>query len=261
MTRVLAALLVVASVGLPARHRARWREEALAVLLAVRGGRRWRYAVDTVAKVPLLAWQYRRTDPPGEPARWPSIVAGAWLLGTPALLAGAVVAAPVIGEDAAEFFFLLAPSGMLPVVAVRAGRWAVNRGGVAFRCTVVALLAAFAGTGPVAAGALSIALDQPLVALVGSVVPGLWLIATNVADLRRGRQPAALSGLGATAGAALVGLLLGLQLAMLSAGTSRPATALGALSFLLLVPTYAAWSVWTGLRLLRKPAIDGASLR
>ncbi|MEV0329586.1 hypothetical protein AB0H63_24530 [Micromonospora echinospora] len=250
VTRFLAALLTVASAALPAPHRARWREEALAVLLAVRGGRRWRYAVDTVVKVPLLAWQYGRTELSGGPARWPSTVAGAGLLGTPLLLVGAVAATPVIGEEAAEFFFLLAPCGMLPAVAVWAWRWATGRGGGAVRYVPAALLTVFAGTGPIAAGALSVAVDLPVVALVGSVVPGGWLIATNLTALRHGRQPVALSALGVTAGAALIGLLSGLQLSILSAGTSGLASALGALSFLLLVPTYPAWSVWAGIRLL-----------
>lgn len=259
--RVLAALLAVASVALPQPHRARWREEALAVLLAVRGRRRWYYALDTVLKVPLLAWQHRRAEPLGEPARWLTTLAGAGLLSTPVLIVGALAFTPVIGEDAAEFLFLLAPCGMLPAVAARAWRWVAHRGGGPVRHALAVLLTLFAGTGPVAAGALSVALGVPTVALVGSVVPGLWLVVTNGADLRRGRVPAALGGLGATAGVALAGVLLGLQLGLVHPGLSWLALAIGALSFLTLVPSYLAWSVWTGVRLLRGPTPDARPTR
>ncbi len=51
----LKVLLRVASLALPASYRGRWLEETLAVLYDVHGWRRWRYAVDTALKAPLLA--------------------------------------------------------------------------------------------------------------------------------------------------------------------------------------------------------------
>ncbi|SCL20390.1 hypothetical protein GA0070616_1966 [Micromonospora nigra] len=246
MTRLLTAVLAVASIALPRPHRARWREEALAVLLAVRGLRRWRYGLDTVLKVPLLAWQHRH---PGA-ARWAAVMAGVGLLGTPVVLLGALTLAPLIGEDTAEFLFLVAPCGMLLAVVARTWKWAALRGGGPVRHGVAVLLTAFAGTGPVASGALSVVLDVPLVALLGSVVPGGWLIATNGAALRRRQGPMLLAALGVTAGAALVGVLLAAQLPAVAPGARWFAAATGVLSLVVLVPSYLTWTTWAGTRLL-----------
>ncbi|GIJ70870.1 DUF4304 domain-containing protein [Virgisporangium ochraceum] len=53
-------MLRLGSVILPPAHRDRRREEAAAVLMDVSGRRRFRYTVDTVVKVPVLAFEHRR---------------------------------------------------------------------------------------------------------------------------------------------------------------------------------------------------------
>jgi hypothetical protein len=236
---------------LPRARRSRWREEALAVLLATTGARRLLFALDTVVKAPVLAWHYRRTDPLPAARRWSAALAGAGLLSAPALILAALVLPPVIGEDAAELLFLGAPGGMLAVVAVRSFRTAVHRGGTATRYAAAAVLTVFAGTGPVAAGALSVAVATPGIAVLGSVVPGAWLLAVCGAALARRQGPAGLAVTGMVAGAALTGVLLGLQLTTQVAGLGGPAGVLTALSFAALVPSYLVWSVWSGVRLLR----------
>lgn len=243
--RALWVVLAAASVVLPRSHRARWREEATAVLLATSGTRRLRYALDTVVKSPVLAWHHRRADPLPPVRRRPAALAGAGLISTPVLIVAALSLAPVIGEDAAELLFLAAPCGMMPLVAVRSFRGAAHRGGTAPRYLAAAALAVFAGTGPVAAGALSVAVGVPGIALAGSFVPGVWLVAVCGTALVARLGPAALAVLGMIAGTALTGVLLGLQLA------AQAPPALSVLSFLVLVPTYLSWSLWSGARLLR----------
>lgn len=251
MNRALTVLLAAASLILPPSRRARWREEAMAVLLATAGARRVRFALDTVVKVPVLAWHYRRIDPLPPVRRWSAALAGAGLLSTPVLIVVAVVLAPVIGENTAEFLFLCAPGGMLPVVAVRSFRGAAHHGGTAVRYATAALLTVFAGTGPVAAGALSVALAAPGIALAGSVIPGAWLIAVCATALVRRHGSPSLAVVGTVAGTALIGTLLGLQLTMLAPGLGAPLSALTVLSFAALIPSYLTWSLWSGVRLLR----------
>jgi hypothetical protein len=251
VNRALAVLLAAASLVLPRPRRARWREEAMAVLLATSGARRLGFTLDTVVKVPVLAWHYHRTDPLPPVGRWPAALAGAGLLSTPVLIVAALSLAPVIGEDAAEFLFLMAPGGMLPLVAVRSFRVAAHRGGTVARYVVALLVTVFAGTGPVAAGALSVLVGVPGIALVGSVVPGGWLICVGASALARRHGPPSLAVVGMVAGAALVGVLLGLQLTMLAAGSAGLLSALTALSLFALVPAYLVWSLWSGTRLLR----------
>lgn len=249
MTRLLSLLLAGASVMLPAPHRARWREEALAVLLEARGLRRWHFALDTVLKAPILAWHHRRADP-RRAARPPaSGWAGAALFGVPVLMIGALALPPVVGEGAAEFLFLIAPCGMLPAVTARSFHDAARRGGGALRYAGAALLSSFAGSGPVAAGALAVATGAPALALAGAAVPGVWLICVNGAALARRQGPAPLTVLGVCAGVGLVGVLSGLQLSLLAPGPVG--ASLSMLSLALLAPTYPAWSVWSGIRLLR----------
>ena len=250
MNRVLAGLLAVASLVLPRARRACWREEAMAVLLATSGARRLHFALDTVVKVPVLAFHYRRTDPLPPVRRWSAVLAGAGLLSTPVLIVAALALAPVIGEDAAELLFLGAPGGMLAVVAVRSFRSAAHRGGSAGRYAAALVLTVFAGTGPVAAGALSVAVAVPAIALAGSVVPGAWLIVVCGAALARRQGPVALAVAGVLAGAALSGVLLGLQLVTRAPGAGG-VQVLAALSFAVLAPSYLLWSLWSGVRLLR----------
>ena len=247
--RFLRAVLALAAIMLPPAHRARWREESLAVLMAVRGIRRWRFAVDTVVKAPLLAGQLREPVPP--PGRWLSALSGGVLIGTSLLAAGALTVPSAIGEDAAEFLFLLAPCGLLGVVAVHATWMARSYGGGLLPYVSAVTITVFAGTGPVAAGALSVATGWAAIAILGAVLPGLWLLTVSAAALaRRSCSPAqALSGI--IAGTGLLGILLGLQLVTHVPSFRGPASTLTALSLVLFVPAWTIWSTWTGLRLIR----------
>ena len=240
--RALTTILALASLMLPRSHRARWREEALAVLVAVHGSRRWWFLADTVVKVPLLAWEYRRPAP----GSLRSKLAGALLVGMSTLGVAAVPLAPVVGEATAEFLFLLTPCGMVGVVALHSFR----RGGV-LRPLVVTL---FAGTWPITGGLLSVAADLPLIAVVSAAVPGAWLATVSAVALARRSGPAPLAVLGLASGAGLFGVLTGVQLVTHVAAVRGPASLLTALSLVLLVPAYLGWSWWTGIRLLRREA-------
>lgn len=249
MSRSLEILLRVASRALPAVHRARWQEEALAVLLETRGRRRWRYAWDTVVKAPVLAWHLRQADAGRSSPDWGAALAGAGLLAIPVLVLGALALPPLAGEDAAEFLFLIAPAGLLPLVALRSWRSALRRGGGLPRVAGAVVVTIFAGTGPVAAGALSVATGLSWLALPGSLVPGLWLAAVSGLALIRPVGPAALAVTGIVAGAAVTGVLLGLQLMIL--GVSHPVTLLlGMTAMLTLIPSFTLWAAWSGARLL-----------
>jgi hypothetical protein len=250
MSRSLELLLRVASRALPAVHRARWREEALAVLLDTSGPRRWRYAVDTVVKAPVLAWHLRRAGSGRRSTDRGAALAGAGLLAIPVLVLGAVAMPPLVGEDTAELVFLLAPAGMLPVVALRSWRSARRRGGGPLRLAAAVVVTVFAGTGPVAAGALSVATGLSWIAVPGSLVPGLWLAGVGGLALVRRVGPAALAVIAAVAGAGLTGILLSLQLTIVGAphAMTLPVSALALLAF---VPSFTVWTVWSGTRLLR----------
>jgi hypothetical protein len=251
--RMLRALLAVASALLPRAHRARWREESLAVLAGVHGARRWWFAIDTVVKVPLLSRQVRQPVPP--PGRWPAALSGLGLLGASAAVVIAALNPFSLSEDAAEFLFLLAPCAMVGVVAVRSVHAARAHGGGPLAYLVAALVTAGAGTGPVAAGALSVATDTAMVALIGAFLPGTWLLAVSGTALARRTSPPALAVLGALTGAGLLGVLLGLQLVTHVPAARGPASALTVVSVVLLIPAWTVWSVWTGCRLIRgRPA-------
>ncbi len=247
--RFLRAVLALAAFTLPPAHRARWREESLAVLMAVHGVRRWWFTVDTVIKVPLLAGQFREPVPP--PGRWLSIISGGALIGTSVLAAGALMLPSAIGEDAAEFLFLLAPCGLLGVVAVRATWTARSYGGGLLSYLTAATITVFAGTGPVAAGALSVATGRPVIAILGAFLPGLWLLTVSGAALARRSCPPAQALSGIIAGTGLLGVLVGLQLVTHVPSVRGPASALTALSLALFAPAWTVWSTWTGLRLIR----------
>ena len=247
--RVLPALLAVAALVLPPAHRARWREESLAVLAAVHGPRRWWFALDTIVKAPVLAHQLRR--PVAAPPRPLAVLTGCALLAASAAAVAALLLPPVIGEDAAELLFLAAPCGLIGVVAVRSFRTARSYGGGPLPHLTATAITVFAGTGPIAAGALSALTGTTAVAVAGATVPGLWLLAVSIIALRRRTGPVALAVCGAVCGAALTGVLLGVQLVTHVPAARGAASALTVLSLVTLVPTWTAWSVWTGLRLIR----------
>ncbi|MEU4419590.1 hypothetical protein AB0F81_03125 [Actinoplanes sp. NPDC024001] len=239
--RLLRGLLALAALILPPAHRPRWREEALALLAEVRGVRRWWFALDTVVKVPVLARQFREPVPP--PGRWLSVLTGLGLLGASGAIALAVLAPAGLPEDAAEFLFLMAPCAMVGVVAVRSFWTARSYGGGPLAYLIALLISVFAGTGPVAAGALSVATGFHAIAVAGAFLPGLWLITVSGAALLRRTSPPALALMGVLCGIGLLGVLLGLQL--------WPASPLNGLSVILLVPAWTVWSVWTAARLIR----------
>lgn len=247
--RTLRVLLALAAFVLPPTHRARWREELLALLSEVRGPRRWWYAADTAAKVPLLAMQLRTAVP--APTRWVSALSGGALLAASVALAAALLLPARIGEDAAEFLFLMAPCGLLVVVAVRSVRTARSYGGSVLAYLTAVLVTVFAGTGPVAAGYLSVVTGITAIAVVGAVVPGLWLVTVNVLALIRRHGPVLLAVTGVVAGAGLLGVLLGLQLTTHVPAVRGIASAISVLSLAALVPTWPVWSLWTGLRLIQ----------
>lgn len=168
--RMLSILLKIASATLPREHRQRWREEALAVLLAVRGLRRWRYAFDTVLKAPLLTWQHRRAAHPDAPALWVAVLAGLGLLCVPVLALGSVTVGPFLGPDGVVLVFLLSPVGLLPTIAARSFRTAARGGGGLPRHTFAALVTLAAAAGPVAAGAAAVVPAHPM---PGSLRPRL----------------------------------------------------------------------------------------
>jgi hypothetical protein len=257
--RVETGLLAVAAYVLPRRHRARWREEAAAVLVEVSGARRFRYTVDTVVKVPLVAWQHRRSeDVVSVPARVMSAVVGA------ALLAGAVVVfAPIlsgvlrlppgglvlgVGDPMG---YLLLFGGLSALVAARSFRSARRYGGgLRYADSGAVLITVFVGIGPVIARPLSTGLDLPVVALVGHLLPGAWLAAISVSALRRRMGPWPLAVVGTVAGLALIGVLGVVPLTQPLSGQEQLELLVGRLSLLVAAPTYLVWSCWAGLRLL-----------
>ncbi|MEU4559401.1 hypothetical protein AB0F72_13530 [Actinoplanes sp. NPDC023936] len=250
--RFLSAVLAVAALMLPAGRRARWREESLALLAEVHGVRRWWFALDTVVKAPVLAGQFR--VPVAPPGRWVSVLTGAALIGGSLAVVLAVLLPPAVPEDAAEFLFLLAPCGLAGVVAARSIATARAYGGGLLPYLMAALTIVFAGTGPVAAGLLSVVTGTAAVAVLGAVVPGAWLIGVSAGALRRRTSPAGLAVSGLLAGAGLLGVLVGLQLVTHVPAIRQPASALTAVSVFVLVPAWMVWSLWTGGRLIRARA-------
>jgi hypothetical protein len=255
---VQTVVLGIASIVLPRRHRARWREEASAVLMGVSGVRRLWYTVDTVLKVPILARHHRRGQADGLPGRGISAVVGAALLasalallspfhsGVPRMLPGGAVLA--VWEP---FAYLLVMGGLFALVAIRSFQFARRRGGgLQYADSGAVLITLFAGTGPVVASPLSIALNLPVVALVGSVLPGVWLAAICAMALRRRTGPWPLAVVGTIAGLALIGVLGSLPLGQVLPGHQPLALLVGQLSSAVAAPTYLIWSGWAGIRLL-----------
>jgi hypothetical protein len=254
-------VLGMASVVLPRGHRARWREEASAVLMDVSRGRRLWYTLDTIVKVPVLAREHRRGRPDNVtlPGRWASAAVGAALLAgalalflpmltrVPFALPGAPVLA--VWEPLA---YLLVMGGLLALVATRSFRSARQHGGsLTYADSGAVLLTAFVGTGPVVAAPLSTALDLPVVALVGNILPGAWLAAISALALRRHSGPWPLGALGTVAGLALIGVLATLPFRQMMPGQESAALLIGKWSSAVAVPAYLIWSVWAGVRLLR----------
>ncbi|GAB7051446.1 hypothetical protein [Catenuloplanes indicus] len=234
---------------LPPAHRDRWREETLGLLHDVRGARRWWYAADVLIKLPAL-----RRSLTGRPSRLAPALAGAAMLVTTALVAGAPLLATIIGEDSAEALFLLGPLGIAPAVALRAAasgrgplRTALTVTGCGFGAVLAGILVALAGAGGPLAGVLVVA------AVLCALGPAGWLIGTSVADLRAGRVPAGLSAAGLMAGGALTLMLICFGVGLSRGGLPPSMQSLAVLGIAVLVPSYLVWSVWTGVRLLRSP--------
>jgi hypothetical protein len=256
---VQTVVLGIASIVLPRRHRARWREEAEAVLMGVSGVRRLWYTLDTVLKVPVLARQHRRGQTNGLPGRGISAVVGAVLIacasalvlpvlsGVPRVPGGPV---PVLAVWD-PLGYLLVMGGLFALVATRSFSSARRHGGgLRYADSGAVLITVFAGTGPVVAGPLSIALNLPVVALVGNALPGVWLAAICALALRRRTGPWPLAVVGTIAGLALIGVLGNLPLKQMLPGHQPLALLVGQVSSAVAAPTYLIWSGWAGVRLL-----------
>lgn len=245
MTRsdhLLRGALAVAALLLPPAHQQRWQEEALAVLLDVPGRRRWRYAADTLLKLPWLAWQRwwaarRASGSPDRPV-W-AAVAGLGILACPATMGLALVSAGVIGEDSAEFFVLVACCGLAPAVALRAFDRAARAGGGFLRLAGAALVTVYAGTGPIATGLTVTTVGTlatggrpgQLPMFLFTLAPGLWLLHTGATGLLHRRGPTGLAALGVLAGVGLLAL-------------AWPP------GFVLFLPAFFCWTAWAGTRLI-----------
>jgi hypothetical protein len=157
--------------------------------------------------------------------------------------------------------------GLVALVAARSFRFARRRGrGLQYAHSGAVLITVFAGTGPVVAWLLSIAFNLPVVALVGSVLPGVWLTVVCTMALRRRTGPWPLAVVGTIAGLALIGVLGSLPLREVMPGHQPLAQLVGHLSLVVAAPTYLIWCGWAGVRLLlgrqdllmaRPPTPDG----
>lgn len=237
---------------LPAAHRARWREETLALLLAVHGRRRWRYTADVLLKVPLLAWQLRRGSGVGR--RSPGAVfAGAGLLLAAMLVVGAMTLSTVLGEDGAEAMLVLAPLALAPCI-IRQVRQSVPYQLAAVPVIVCTAFGPVVAVAVLAAGRLAPPGLQPLLVTVGYAAlagPGAWLAVTSAAALRRRAEPPVLHALGLLSGGAFV-LAIAALTWQIRAGGSPPAL-VGLVMFLALftfLGSFLGWAVWAGLRLM-----------
>ena len=272
---VQTVVLRIASIVLPPRHRARWREEASAVLMEVSGVRRLWYALDTVLKVPILARHHRRGQPGGQtnsrPSRAISAVVGVALLASALAVAGDLHALHLLGEPGpfgADVYYemphalpvitmsdplghLLVMGGLFALVATRSFHSARRPGGgLQYAHSGAVLITIFAGVGPVVALPLSIALNLPVVALIGYVLPGVWLAAVCATALRRRTGPRPLAVLGTFAGLAQIGALVALPLAQVVAGHRPPGLLVGHVPLVAAALSYLIWSGWAGVRLL-----------
>jgi hypothetical protein len=261
---VQTAVLGLASIVLPRRHRARWREEAAAVLMEVSGARRLWYTLDTVVKVPVLARQHRRGQPEGLPvtSRWISAVAGAALLASalaavlPLLTVESTVESTVPpGSRAVPVLdplgYLQVMGGLVALVAIRSFTAARRPGGgLRYADSVAVLITVFVGAGPLVAWLLSTGLNLPIVALVGNVLPGLWLAGVCSLAVRRRIGPWPPAVVGTVAGLALMGALGAAPLWRMTSELQSVALLIGHTSLLVAAPTYLIWSAWAGVRLL-----------
>jgi hypothetical protein len=267
---VQTVMLGMASVVLPRHHRARWREEASAVLMEVSGARRWWYTLDTVLKVPLLAREHRRGQADGLPGRWVSAVVGGALLASllavtvdvlgmfllrdPAAIGGDVYVevprvVPVLRMDPVGFLIVM--GGLFALVVARSFRFAQRRGAaLQYADSGAVLITAFVAAGPVVGWPLSIVMNLPMVAVVGNALPGVWLAAICAMALRRRTGPWPLAVVGTIAGLALAGAPSTLPLGQLMPGHQPLALLIGQLSLVVAAPTYLIWSGWAGVRLL-----------
>jgi hypothetical protein len=237
-------LLRLASVILPPAHRDRWREEAAAVLMDVSGRRRFRYAVDTVLKVPLLAVEHRRRQPVDLVG---AVVGGALIASVVAILSGVLPgAAPRALPGAGTpdpVGYLLVLGGLVAVVAARSFRTARRHGGgLTYADSGAVLVTVAVGAGPLLVAPLGL----PVVTLVGTVLPGVWLAVVSATALRRGEGPRVLAVVGMVAGLALVGVLGSVPLLRLVPGVH----VVGLASMVVAAPSYLVWSLWSGARLL-----------
>jgi hypothetical protein len=176
----LKLLLRVAGLALPAPYRRRWLEETLAVLYDVHGWRRWRYAVDTALKAPLLAREYQRA--PLLPPRWLTALAGAALVVAPVIAFCGLYFGDVAGVPPLAGAMLMA-LGVLPTVAGRSFHLAARRGG-GVRFIGAALLSSAVVLGPVVTVRAAL-VQRADVTVVGMSFLGAWLVWVNLAILRR----------------------------------------------------------------------------
>jgi hypothetical protein len=239
--------------------------------MEVTGVRRLWYTVDTVLKVPLLAWQHGRQPQGSRPGRWIAATVGVALLASPLLVAVDLLALRLRGEPAVTGVdvavtvphmtpvigiaepsaYLLVMGGLIALVIARSFRVAERRGdGLRYADSGAVLITVFVGAGPIVAWLLAIAWDLPAVALVGSVLPGLWLAAICAMALRRRSGPWPLAAVGVVAGLALMGVLGNLPLMHVMPGQEPLALLAGRVSMAVAVPAYLLWSGWAGVRLL-----------
>ncbi|GAA3398356.1 hypothetical protein [Cryptosporangium minutisporangium] len=249
----LRILLAVAARLLPRAARARWREEALADLLATSGRRRWWFAADVVLKVPVLAVAHRAA---GGWRPWAGMLAGTGLVAAVVTIVGALVSASVIGEDTAEFWFLFAPCGMLPAVALSAFDRARRRGGGAARWLAATAVTVGAGTGPIPAGLVGLATTGWSTAgftlvLMTASVPGGWLVLTSVRSFRARNSPIGLAVLGGVAGGSSLAVIAGVWADEMLSGFGAILGLPSVLGLVLFVPSMLVWGLWAGIRLLR----------
>jgi hypothetical protein len=243
-------LFAVGSWLLPAGRGARWREESLALLLDVRGWRRWRYAADLLIKVPVLAWQLHQPA-----ARWPTpgaAVSGLGLFLAAFAMLGAFVFSWFLGERTAEALLLLAPLGMAGYITGRTAPRARRRA-TAGLVVVFAAFGPLVGVGILAAGPLAPGWLRPAVAVAGYAAlsgPAAWLAVTSALAIRHRQRPLALHGFGLTAGGAFVLTIAGLTWQIFSNGRPPlPVLATMAMALFAFLSAYPVWAVWTALRL------------
>jgi hypothetical protein len=214
-----------------------------------------------VLKVPLIAREYRRAQPP-DPVPGPATLRIAGLAGMATLLLIGGVAS-VVGDDSASWPLVLSLCGLLPLVWTRTLSWAPPRATTA-RVAIAALLAFFAGTGPFAAFTV-MHLTRSINGQWLIVIPFLWLTGHGIVALLRRRQPVALAALASATGIGYIGHYAGawlenLAVHKMAAIPVEVGTTVGALSLAVLVPTGVTWSIWSAVRLYDPLASDRVAL-